>query len=174
MAKTFTSNLPSVSTGDVLTATAQNNLLTTLNSHTVPPMCRVYNSATLTPYTTNTAITWNSESYDTDAMHDTGSNTSRITFQTAGVYLCTATIRVDATTVTQANLFAKINGAASPQLGQNLIGGLTTTYAGQISSFMYSFSAGDYLEWVQAWTGTGTGSINASSSAEFVFMGKTA
>jgi hypothetical protein len=49
--------------------------------------CRVYNSGNLTITTaTLTALTFNSERYDTDGIHDTGSNTGRLTCQTAGKY----------------------------------------------------------------------------------------
>lgn len=35
----------------------------------------------------NTILTWNTEDYDTDAMHDNAVNNSRLTFQTAGKFL---------------------------------------------------------------------------------------
>lgn len=53
-----------------------------------PPSCRVFNSAgqsvTLNQYN---YLTFNSERWDTDEMHSTSSNTSRITCNTAGKYL---------------------------------------------------------------------------------------
>jgi hypothetical protein len=98
MAKTFTSGLPSVSTGDVLTATAQNNLLTTLNSHTVPPLMRARRAA-LQSIANNTAqaVNFDTRDIDTgstespaDAMFTATSNVA--TIKTAGVYLVTATL----------------------------------------------------------------------------------
>lgn len=48
---------------------------------------RVYNSGNLTITTaTLTPLTFNSELYDTDTIHDTGSNTGRLTCNTAGKY----------------------------------------------------------------------------------------
>ena len=170
MPKTY-NTIPTVSTGDVYTATAHNNIVTNVNNTRVPPMCRLFNSATLTPYTTNTAITWNSESYDTDDMHSTSANTSRITFQTAGVYLLTATIRTDATTITQGNIYCRPNGGAT-QIGQNVISPASNTAIGQVSSFMYSFAAGDYIEWISAYVGTGTASINVNSHVEALWLGQ--
>lgn len=38
------------------------------------------------PRITTTTITWNSELYDTDSMHDNSTNNSRITIKTAGKY----------------------------------------------------------------------------------------
>jgi len=53
-----------------------------------PPACRVYNSANISiPHSATTAVTHDSERFDTDTMHSTSSNTSRITFTTAGLYL---------------------------------------------------------------------------------------
>lgn len=170
MPKTY-NTFTNVSTGDVLTATNFNNVLTNVGNYRVPPMCRLFNSATVTPYTTNTAITWNSESYDTDDMHSTSVNTSRITFQTAGVYLCTATIRTDATTITQGNLYARLNGGATI-IGQNFILPTSGASLSQVSSFMYSFAAGDYIEWVSGYVGTGTGSINSTSHVEALWVGQ--
>ena len=48
---------------------------------------RVYNTGNLTiTNATETALTYNSEHFDTDTIHDTGSNTSRLTCKTAGKY----------------------------------------------------------------------------------------
>lgn len=52
-----------------------------------PPQCSVRASAPQTiTNNTLTVLTANTEFYDTDAMHSTVSNTSRITVQTAGRY----------------------------------------------------------------------------------------
>ena len=52
------------------------------------PAARVYNNANITGIVTATwtALTFNQEKYDTDTIHDTSSNTSRLTCKTAGVY----------------------------------------------------------------------------------------
>ena len=48
---------------------------------------RVYNNAHINVNnTTATKLTFNSEHYDTDSIHDTGSNPGRLTCQTAGKY----------------------------------------------------------------------------------------
>jgi len=57
--------------------------------------CHLYKSAAQTiSNATDTAITWNSEQFDTDAFHSTSTNTSRITIPAgkAGKYLFTARI----------------------------------------------------------------------------------
>lgn len=53
-----------------------------------PPSCRVYNSANISTSTGGfTALTFDSERWDTDTMHSAVSNTGRITATTAGRYL---------------------------------------------------------------------------------------
>ena len=48
---------------------------------------RVYNNANISiPDSTVTALTFNSERWDTDSIHSTVSNTSRLTAQTASKY----------------------------------------------------------------------------------------
>lgn len=60
------------------------------------PMCRVYNNAGQNIATaTFTALTFNSERYDTAGLHSTSSNTSRITIPTGGggIYHIGASVR---------------------------------------------------------------------------------
>lgn len=59
-----------------------------------PPMCRAYQSSTTENLATatTTAITFDSEDYDTDSMHSTVSNTDRVTATTAGKYVVTGGI----------------------------------------------------------------------------------
>lgn len=87
MAKTY-NTIPTVATGDVYTATAHNNIATNVNNYRVPPMCQVYRSSDLTGYTSQAAISWSAEAFDTDDMWSSGAN---VTIQTAGVYVVTFT-----------------------------------------------------------------------------------
>ena len=93
MAKTYT-NLTSVATGDVLTATNFNNAQTTLNNHTVPPMASVYRNAALSHTSSGTyqAIAWDTEEFpSTDGMWASGTP-NRITLATPGIYMATVTV----------------------------------------------------------------------------------
>jgi hypothetical protein len=55
--------------------------------------CRAYNSAVETIGNASvTLITFDSESWDTDTMHDTSTNPGRITCKIAGKYIVTATV----------------------------------------------------------------------------------
>ena len=90
MPKTY-NTIPSVSTGDVYTATAHNNIVTSVNNYRVPPACTAYRSSDLTSYA-SAAITWQAVLFDTESPSDpmwaSGSPT-QITVRTAGLYLVT-------------------------------------------------------------------------------------
>ena len=52
--------------------------------------CRVYHDVVQSiPHNTFTTLSFNSEDYDTDAMHDPAAPNERITFKTPGIYLVT-------------------------------------------------------------------------------------
>jgi hypothetical protein len=51
-----------------------------------PPACRVSQAAFSLATSSLTAVTFGTEAFDTDTMHDTVTNTSRLTFTTAGLY----------------------------------------------------------------------------------------
>lgn len=58
-----------------------------------PPRCKVYNSAAQSIGSgAFAALTWDTEEIDSDAMHSTSSNTSRLVCQTAGTYLLSGSI----------------------------------------------------------------------------------
>lgn len=55
-----------------------------------PPSCQAYNSSNISiPNNDGTVVTLDSERYDTDSMHSTSVNTSRITFTIPGIYIVT-------------------------------------------------------------------------------------
>ena len=67
--------------------------LTNLPENGFTEGCYLYMSGVQSIATaTGTTLLWDSELYDTDAMHDTGSNTGRITCVTPGKYLFVACI----------------------------------------------------------------------------------
>jgi|LakMenEpi03Aug12_release.lakeMendotaPanAssembly.Ray.scaffolds.fasta_scaffold437515_1 hypothetical protein len=92
-------NLPIGTTGQVLTADTTVSPYkvkwATAASGSTFVGCSLYKNANQTVNNaTNTAITFQSESYDTDGFHDTSTNTSRITIPAgkAGKYLVTGSI----------------------------------------------------------------------------------
>lgn len=56
-------------------------------AHVTVPACRVFHSvAQSIPNSTDTVLAFDGERYDTDAIHDTVTNNSRLTCKTAGKY----------------------------------------------------------------------------------------
>jgi hypothetical protein len=97
MAYTY-NTIPTVSTGDVYTATAHNNIVENVNNYRVPPACQVRRTTNQTSYTADAAITWQSAAFDTEKDNDAAQpmweaspNPSRITIRTSGLYLITFT-----------------------------------------------------------------------------------
>lgn len=71
----------------ITTARIADGAVTAAKLSTGFPRCRVTNSANWTSTTSGTfTLTFDTESYDNDTMHSTSTNTSRITFTTAGTY----------------------------------------------------------------------------------------
>lgn len=82
------------SVGEVVTAALVNaELRDALNFMLQAPYCEVSHNTTQS-IANNTAVevTFNTEWYDTDSMHDTATNNSRITSATTGIYLVTAQV----------------------------------------------------------------------------------
>ena len=78
--------------------------------------CRVTNSANVSiPNTTVTSLTFNTETYDTDAFHSTSTNTDRITIPAgkAGYYLINYNINYAANGSGFRNCGIRINGATT-------------------------------------------------------------
>lgn len=124
--------------------------------------CRVYNSADITiSDSTNTYLTFDTENIDTDAMHSTSANTSRITINKAGKYLVGATIRWASNATGYRQAFLQINRTT------NIDVRIQTPVTGQVTnmgiSTIYQFAAADYIE-VGVFQTSG-GNLNVGTSA---------
>lgn len=118
---------------------------------------------------TATALTFNTERWDTDTIHDTVTNAERLTCKTAGKYVITANIEwALATSAGLRRLDLRLNGATviarelSPS-ADNMIQSIAT---------IYSLAVNDYVE-VVAYQNSGSGSNIAASgnlSPEFAMQ----
>lgn len=133
-----------------------------------PPACRVYHNANQTIATTsNVALAFNSERFDTDSMHSTSSLTSRITFNTAGLYLVTGQMVWVAAAAGNRQAGIRLNGTT-------FIGVVLEPAAGGdtpalVVSTLYKFAVGDYVE-LMAFQNSGGNldvQVNANYSPEF-------
>jgi hypothetical protein len=111
------------------------------------PMCNATHSVNQSiANNAQTVVAFDSETFDTDGMHSNVSNNSRITINTSGVYILTATGEFAAgTDYTQHGLFFRLNGATPIGLGD---AAAVTAASGTWSnaSLIRKFSAGDYIE----------------------------
>ena len=110
--------------------------------------CSVYRTSDQTISTgTTTTVTWDAEAYDTDNMHSTSTNTSRITIPTGkgGKYLLIAKfIWSNNGTGARQYAFAK-NGTFK---GWEVIFPVSASgsYSAYSGSFVWDLAAGDYIE----------------------------
>lgn len=146
MAKTYTS-VPNVATGDVYTASTYNTMTAqNINNLRVPPMCRA-NRSTDQNISNNstTALDFTSaDSFDTDAMHDPSSNSTRVYANTTGVYLIIANCLWGTGSSTgRRNISISVNGAGINASEDN--GPSDAQTANQSVSALQSLTAGDYV-----------------------------
>jgi hypothetical protein len=105
--------------------------------------CRLTKSAVQSIGAAMTAVTFDTEAFDTDAMHDTVTNNSRITFNRPGYYQINGALTTAASVASRVQL--RVNGgtvifeAAVGAAGASLQNGVPF-------NTVYFFNAGDYLE----------------------------
>ena len=160
-----------ITTGQLVTASLMNtewagNIAFLAN----PPACRVFNNAAIA-LTSGllTALTFNSERYDTNTMHDTATNSGRITFNTAGLYTIIGHASFAANGTGYRQLAIRMNGATflasfnpiNNGAGQNTDVLIATTY---------KFAVADYVELLAQQTSGGALNItsNGNYSPEFL------
>jgi hypothetical protein len=95
-------------------------------------------------------ILLDSEVYDTDNMHSTASNTSRIVFTTAGLYSVDVQVQFPSATYTAGNLNIRLNAAGASGGGTSLLNLQFNVAAAAFGSphavFSRFFAAADYIE----------------------------
>ena len=141
MAKTYTS-AGTVAAGDVATAAAWNVVTADVNNLIVPASCSVVRTTSLTGYTSDADITWTTTAaYDTDSMFSSGAPT-RITINTAGLYLVTSYVLLQATpTLTSVTLDTAKNGT----LISRVVPYYSSSAAYISGAFVLNLAAADYL-----------------------------
>lgn len=125
----------------------------------MPPACSITRSAGFpVPHATLTVVPFNVESFDTDDMWAPAPNPSRITVNTAGIYVVTAMARWQPTSGGRRMLEINLNGV--PNILRVELGSPASlpAEAVQCMSIVYDFAAGEYIE-LQAYQSSG-GSIN--------------
>ena len=168
--ETVTAALMNTHLRDNLTAIVAANPL-------VVPAARVYNNADQSiPNNSATALTFNSETFDTDTIHDTSTNTGRLTCKTAGIYEISASVAFAAHSTGTRALYFYLNGATTIAQVR-----LRATPDGRTMlnlNTQYSLSVNDYIELYAYQNSSGALSVNADDrfGCEFMmtYLGKVA
>jgi hypothetical protein len=134
-----------VVTATTITSTWGNSVKAATDYLANPPACRVYHSTTQSAANaTATTLSFNSERYDTNTMHDTVTNNSRITMTTAGLYLVTAHVAFAANATGQRDLYLQVNATTYIAMHTNpTIGAGGETFLSVATVF--KFAASDYI-----------------------------
>lgn len=130
---------------------------------------RVYHNATQSiPTATRTALAFNSERYDTDAIHDPVTNNSRLTCKTAGKYILSGSISFSAHATGLRNLRIRLNGST---VLVDLLLGMTfdNQWSGAVST-IYDLAVNDYVELTVYQNSGGNLIIYASPNSTPEFM----
>jgi len=148
-------SIASVVAGARFRATMYNAIKSYLDFLIDTPHCSVYNSATTVTcpdLVVSTLITFDAEVEDTDAMHSTVSNTSRVNFVTAGRYELNVFCALPnvAVVFSKFRVNLRLNSAGSSAGGTSLRTWIMDTPGGTPQDFAASisrvFAAGDYVE----------------------------
>jgi hypothetical protein len=113
--------------------------------NTVKDTCVVIDTGTQSiNNTTDTTLTWASETLDTNTMHDNSTNNSRITIKTAGKYLVNAQITFD--TSATGRRVVKIQKNGSDYDGNVMDGGnFGASYTYIVNTQILDLAVNDYL-----------------------------
>jgi hypothetical protein len=131
-----------------------------------PPKARVYHSTfQAITNTTLTALAFNTERYDTDTIHDTVTNNSRLTCKTAGTYHIQGTISWEAAAAGTYRLCRiRLNGTtliASSTYAPSAFAAVSNDH---IVSTDYALAVNDYVELVVQHN-AGAGGLQVLSTA---------
>lgn len=128
------------------------------------PVCIAWSAAVQTPASgALTTLTLDSEMIDTDGMHSTVTNTSRITFQTAGYYRIWGATTWTTNATGQRGGLIKANGTTVVELTYTMIAASPTFFTSvPLTQTITSFDVGDYIE-LQGYQASG-GALNTFSS----------
>lgn len=149
-------------TAGAVTQLQDHEALTT-GVHALDKSVRVYNDANISiPNATETTLTFNSQRYDTDTIHDLVTNPSRLTCKTAGKYFIAALTSFAANATGRRWLRLKLNGTTDIDYRN-----FDATAAGDAAigaSTFYNLAVDDYVE-VVVYQNSG-GALNVLSVAE--------
>ncbi len=134
--------------------------------------CRVSRATTQTiTDATETTVAFTTEDFDTDTMHDTVTNNTRITINTAGIYAVSFGCEFSGSTA-YARIYAKVNLNATTVIAFEQLAGIGSgsPLAQRLCmSTLYQFDVADYIEVIvyQSSGGSRTLSVQTDYSPMF-------
>lgn len=132
---------------------------------------RAYNSADISISNNSlTPLTFNSERYDTDTIHSTGSDTGRLTCKTAGKYLIVGQIEFAANTSGRRILEIRLNGTTNLAEIEHHPSQTGSAPTGMNILTIYDLSVNDYVELLVYQSSGGSLNVNAVANYSPEFM----
>ena len=127
-----------------LTITSGGGGTVTFSSGNAEIGARAYNTANISiPDTTATLLTFDSERWDTDTIHDTSTNTGRLTAKTAGKYLITGSVEYASNNTGMRTIWIQVNGTA---IAQDRVQSVQSDVTRMTIATVYSLAVNDYVE----------------------------
>jgi hypothetical protein len=128
----------------------------------IHPCARVSNTADQSiPHATLTALAFDTERFDTDGIHDTVTNNSRLTCKTAGKYQITAQVRWQSNATGYREIRIRLNGTTQICIVRQGAHGLDM----QVVTTLYDLGVDDYVE-VMVYQNSG-GALNVEKVAQY-------
>ena len=153
-----------VATGDVYSAANHNLILENINNYRVPPSVKLERTTGQVVYDASAAImVWDSEVWDTDAMHDNATNQDRITINTPGIYLVIGAVRYSAGISDDSSVTIWLNGSTFIVRDE---GGPANTAGGRTVSALVNMNANDYLH-LQVYQNNSANTSRTTTSGTF-------
>lgn len=152
--------------GAVATAAWGDTVNADLNYFNDPPRVKVYRNADYgINDATSTMVAWNAEEWDTDTMHSTSVNTTRLTATTAGRYHVQGRIVFagNATATVGRRVKLWLNGNAGTLCDADIDPAPSGAYSRTFVSTTVQMAAGDYVE-LEVYQDSG-GSLNVIGAA---------
>jgi hypothetical protein len=133
------------------------------------PIVRAYNSANISINdSTLTALTFDSERYDTDTMHSTVTGTGKLTATTAGTYHIIGQVRFATSAVGVRQISIRLNGTTT--LAFKGMSAASASVHGDIVETDYQFNATDYVELIVYQTSGGALNVDVAANYSPEFM----
>jgi hypothetical protein len=128
------------------------------------PAARVYHNAAQTTATSVWLIlAFNSERFDTDTIHDTVTNNSRLTCKTAGKYMINSNVEWAGNATGARSMTLRLNGATD--IAFDDVTPVAAVAFRQNLSTLYDLAVNDYVE-VRASQNSG-GNLNVNSTGNY-------